>query len=60
MLSRYLPGGKTPPQNLAVIFFTCCKGWKAFKVVARLFKKKIRRSDLAVIFQQQTFVICII
>ncbi|AAP10317.1 hypothetical protein ABH61_16670 [Bacillus paranthracis] len=35
-------------RKIRLFFFTCCKGWKAFSVVAFL-KKKIRRSNPAVI-----------
>lgn len=27
-------------RKIRLLFFTCCKGWKAFKVVARLLRKR--------------------
>lgn len=27
-------------RKIRLLFFTCCKGWKAFKVVARLLKQR--------------------
>ncbi len=27
-------------RKIRLLFFTCCKGWKAFKVVARLLRQR--------------------